>query len=160
VTLVAIMDADKEGFLRSETALIQTIGRAARNVKGRVILYADEVTGSMKRAIDVTDARRKKQTAWNAEHGITPKTVKKRISDFTEGIMRRKEEDLARKALAIETEADPRPIAAIVAEKEQAMREAAAALQFELAAVLRDEVKALRKKMDGGAKKRSGRMTR
>ncbi len=158
VTLVAIMDADKEGFLRSETSLIQTIGRAARNVKGRVILYADQITGSIASAIKITNARRAKQVAYNKAHGITPRTVEKRINDFTAGIMRRKEAELAGKALELETRADPRPIAAIITAKETEMRDAANALQFELAAVLRDEIKALKKKNDA-ATKNSGRMS-
>ncbi len=159
VTLVAILDADKEGFLRSETALIQTIGRAARNVKGRVILYADNVTGSMKRAIDVTNARREKQVAYNTEHGITPQTIKKLITDFTDGIVRKKEADMARKVLALESAADTRPIATIITDKEQQMKEAAASLQFELAAILRDEIKELRQKTAGEKEtKTSGKM--
>src|SRR3712207_3930211 len=80
--LVAILDADKEGFLRSETSLIQTIGRAARNVEGRVILYADRVTGSMERALNETDRRRQKQLEYNAAHGITPQTIKRNIADI------------------------------------------------------------------------------
>jgi excinuclease ABC subunit B len=161
VTLVAILDADKEGFLRSETSLIQTIGRAARNVKGRVILYADSITGSMKRAIDVTNARREKQIAYNTAHGITPKTIQKLITDFTEGIVRKKEADMARKVLALEAAADTRPVAMIVADKEQQMKEAASALQFELAAILRDEIKELRQKTAGEKEiKTSGKMGR
>jgi excinuclease ABC subunit B len=146
VTLVAIMDADKEGFLRSETSLIQTIGRAARNVRGRVILYADQITGSMKRAIEVTDTRREKQIAWNKKHGVTPQTIKKRIKDFTEGIARRKEEALAKKALLVESAADPRGLEDRISAKEREMREAAAALQFELAAILRDEIKEMKRR--------------
>ncbi|TAL19344.1 excinuclease ABC subunit UvrB [Patescibacteria group bacterium] len=147
VTLVAILDADKEGFLRSETSLIQTIGRAARNVKGRVFLYADSITGSMKRAIEVTNARREKQIAYNKKHGITPQTIKKRIKDFTEGLMRRKEEEMARRALSLEQTAESRPLVEVITEKEKQMREAANALQFELAAILRDEIKELRKRI-------------
>ncbi|TAK04757.1 excinuclease ABC subunit UvrB [Patescibacteria group bacterium] len=147
VTLVAILDADKEGFLRSETSLMQTAGRAARNVSGVVLMYADEVTGSMRRALDEITRRRALQTAYNEEHGITPHTVKKRIKDITEGFVRKKEEDLAAKALALEAQASSKSPEELIKEKEKQMREAAKELQFELAAVLRDEVKALRKKL-------------
>ncbi|MEK7072873.1 MAG: excinuclease ABC subunit UvrB [Patescibacteria group bacterium] len=147
VTLVAILDADKEGFLRSETSLMQTAGRAARNVSGMVLFYADEMTGSMRRALDEITRRRAIQLAYNEEHGITPRTVKKRIKDITEGFVRRKEEDLAAKALALEAQASSKTPEELITEKEKQMREAARELQFELAAVLRDEVKALRKKM-------------
>src|SRR5262249_57366250 len=88
VTLVAILDADKEGFLRSETSLIQTIGRAARNVSGQVIMYADNVTGSMERAIDETNRRRAKQVAYNVEAGVDPQPLRKRIADITDMLAR------------------------------------------------------------------------
>ncbi len=146
VSLVAILDADKEGFLRSETALIQTIGRAARNVRGQVVLYADHITSSMKRAMDETERRRTIQTAYNKKHGITPRTIKKKIKDITEGIMREKEQEMARKVLETEELMKSRPVLEIIREKEQEMRTAANALQFELAAILRDEIKAIKTK--------------
>jgi excinuclease ABC subunit B len=148
VTLVAILDADKEGFLRSETSLIQTIGRAARNVKGEVVLYADGITGSMRRAIEETDRRRRKQLAYNEKHGITPKTIEKAIKDIMEGIAA-DDEKRAKRALDLEMAAETRPLDEIIAEKERQMREAAKQLEFELAAVLRDELKALYKKKKG-----------
>jgi len=146
VSLVAILDADKEGFLRSETSLIQTIGRAARNVRGTVVLYADGLTGSLRAAVRETERRRAIQLAYNKEHGITPRTIQKKIQDITEGIMREKELELAQKSLALEEIAKTRPVDEIVREKEQQMREAANALQFELAAILRDEIKTLKAK--------------
>ncbi len=145
VTLVAILDADKEGFLRSETSLIQTIGRAARNVNGQVVLYADNITGSIRRAVGETNRRRALQIAYNKKHGITPKTVVKRIKDITEGIGKRKEEEMASRVLALEAAAESKGVEEIIREKEKQMKEAANNLQFELAAVLRDEVKLLRK---------------
>jgi excinuclease ABC subunit B len=144
VTLVAILDADKEGFLRSETSLIQTIGRAARNVKGEVVLYADDITGSMKRAINETNRRRDRQLAYNAEHGITPKTIQKKIKDIMEGLAK-SEEKRAKQILALEESPEDRPAAEIVAEKEKQMLQAAKDLEFELAAILRDEVRELKK---------------
>ncbi len=146
VTLVAILDADKEGFLRSETSLIQTIGRAARNVQGKVILYADVITGSIKRAVDETNRRRDKQIAHNKKHGITPRTIKKKIKDITKiwGIKDKNVKEI----LDLELSAAPRAkIEKIIAEKEREMRESAKVLEFELAAVLRDEVKVLRKSL-------------
>jgi len=145
VTLVAILDADKEGFLRSETSLIQTIGRAARNVRGQVILYADELTGSLKRAINETERRRKKQIQYNKEHNITPQTIKKKIRDITK-IMGIEEKDV-KSILDVEIKPETHNLEEIIAEKEKQMKEAAAELQFELAAVLRDEIKILQKKL-------------
>ncbi len=145
VTLVAILDADKEGFLRSETSLIQTIGRAARNVRGEVILYADEMTGSMRRAIAETERRRERQMDYNREHGITPKTIMKAIKDIMAGV----ESDAEKRAKRLmELENAPvkeKPIEEMIAEKEDQMRQAARDLEFELAAILRDEVRTLRK---------------
>ncbi|MDO8505382.1 MAG: excinuclease ABC subunit UvrB [bacterium] len=147
VSLVAIMDADKEGFLRSETALIQTMGRAARNVNGQVVLYADQMTGSMSRAISETERRRKLQIAYNTKHGITPRTIKKAIKDITEGLTKRKEEALAKKSLDLEMQVQSGGVEDLLREKQKQMKEAAHLLQFELAAVLRDEVKVLKKRI-------------
>ncbi|UIJ45118.1 excinuclease ABC subunit UvrB [Sphingomonas cannabina] len=139
--LVAILDADKEGFLRSETSLIQTIGRAARNVDGRVILYADRVTGSMERALNETNRRREKQMAYNAEHGITPETVRKSIGDIIAHVA-------SKDQVTVEIDAD-RPhmvghnLRAYIEELEKKMRDAAANLEFETAARLRDEIRQL-----------------
>ena len=144
VTLIAILDADKEGFLRSETSLIQTIGRAARNVRGEVVLYADEMTGSMRRAIKETERRREKQIAYNRDHGITPKTIIKAIKDIMEGLGKR-EAERAKRIAALDTAGETLPIEEVIAKKEKEMRQAAKNLEFELAAILRDELKALRK---------------
>jgi excinuclease ABC subunit B len=140
--LVAILDADKEGFLRSETSLVQTIGRAARNVDGKVILYADHVTGSMERAMAETERRRQKQQAFNIEHGITPASIKKNITDIMASAYER-DHVLVDSGLA----EDPVPIGhnlrTHIAELEKRMREAAGNLEFEEAARLRDEIKRL-----------------
>lgn len=134
VGLVCILDADKEGFLRSDTSLIQTIGRAARNVEGRVILYADVITPSMQRAMDETERRRAKQQAYNEEHGITPKSITKAIHNVLE--ISRKVKDAAG---ALSPEDREKRISILT----QQMREAAAALEFEAAAKLRDELRSL-----------------
>ncbi|MBQ6078543.1 MAG: excinuclease ABC subunit UvrB [Clostridia bacterium] len=135
VGLVAILDADKEGFLRSETSLIQTIGRAARNAEGRVILYADSITPSMRRAMDETERRRKKQLAYNREHGITPKSIQKKIYD-TLVISRREEEQPEHL-----TEWQKKERIAILTEQ---MQQAARELEFETAAKIRDQILALK----------------
>ncbi len=148
VSLVAILDADKEGFLRSGTALIQTIGRAARHVNGRVIMYADRMTDSMKYAIEETERRRAKQIKYNTEHGITPVSIHKAIRDITDSLSTEARES----ALAVGEErgryrtgkTDRRELEQIVAELEKQMKEAAKNLEFERAAALRDEMYELR----------------
>ena len=143
VELIGILDADKEGFLRSETSLIQTIGRAARNVLGRVILYADEMTGSLGKAFKETERRRNIQIAYNKKHGITPKTIKKNIHDITEELQ--SEHDKAvKELLAIDKDLYQRSPRKIIREKERQMADAVKTLDFESAAILRDEIKALK----------------
>ena len=155
VSLVAILDADKEGFLRSDTALIQTIGRAARNLEGTVIMYADTVTASMRRAIDETDRRRSLQEAHNAEHGIVPRAVKRAVGDLGAGETEQGGQDADRRGQH-EGSDDTRPGAAtpgddladLIGRLEVEMAEAAEELRFEHAARLRDEVKELRRHLD------------
>ncbi|WP_068302110.1 excinuclease ABC subunit UvrB [Pararhodobacter sp. CCB-MM2] len=140
--LVAILDADKEGFLRSETSLIQTIGRAARNADGRVIMYADKVTGSMQRAMDETNRRRAKQMAYNEEHGITPTTVRKNVEDVLAGLWQG-DTDQSRVTAKVEKPMIGANLAAHLDGLRAEMRKAAENLEFEEAARLRDEVKRL-----------------
>ncbi|MCD8353243.1 MAG: excinuclease ABC subunit UvrB [Clostridiales bacterium] len=137
VSLVAILDADKEGFLRSETSLIQTIGRAARNAEGKVILYADKITPSMANAMEETQRRREKQDAYNKAHGIVPKTIRKEIKDLLE-LSKAVDEDTARGSRTKEETEQT------IAQLEKEMQEAAKRLEFELAAALRDQIITLR----------------
>jgi excinuclease ABC subunit B len=144
--LVAILDADKEGFLRSETSLIQTIGRAARNVDGKVILYADQMTGSMERAIAETDRRREKQVEYNTANGITPESIKKSIGDIMNSVYERDHVlvEIGDGGMADDVISIGHNFEAVLGDLETRMREAAADLNFEEAARLRDEVKRLR----------------
>lgn len=160
VSLIGILDADKEGFLRSEVSLIQTIGRAARNVNGRVILYADNVTGSMERAMKETKRRRDVQLAYNKKHNITPKTISKAINDITEG-MESDHSKAVNAELALDMElfaaveaaskgkkgrGKKNPIEKLIVLKEAEMKEAVKVLDFETAAILRDEIGVLKEK--------------
>lgn len=147
VELVGILDADKEGFLRSETSLIQTIGRAARNVHGRVILYADQETGSMERAIGETNRRRAIQMAYNKEHGITPKTIEKKIKDIIGDIERSRKRAVSELA-SMDTNAFKGDTAKLVKEKRRQMHEAADRLDFETAALIRDEIRVIESKKE------------
>ncbi len=146
VTLIGILDADKEGFLRSETSLIQTIGRAARNVNGRVILYADVMTGSLERAIAETNRRRTIQEAYNKEHGITPTTIVKNIQDITEQLQS-EHAKAVNAELSIDEKLFKKNPDKLIKLKEKAMKEAVKILDFETAAILRDELEVLRNKL-------------
>jgi excinuclease ABC subunit B len=146
VSLVAIFDADKEGFLRSERSLIQTVGRAARHIRGTAILYADSVTGSMQRAIDETNRRREKQLAFNAAHGIEPRSIVKSVADIMEGardVAARTPSRSTRRS-SPQTATDPAAAAADIAKLEKEMYEHARNLEFEEAARLRDLIRRLR----------------
>lgn len=143
VSLIGILDADKEGFLRSETSLIQTIGRAARNVDGRVILYADILTGSLERAINETERRRKIQLEYNKKNNITPKTIVKNIQDITEDIKKERERSV-KLELEIDRKLFEKNPSKLIKLKEKAMTEAVKILDFETAAILRDEIEALK----------------
>ena len=144
VVLIGILDADKEGFLRSETSLIQTIGRAARNADGRVILYADKITGSMKKAIDETNRRRRLQFTFNKKHNITPKTIIKNIKDITDQIKTEHQKSIET-LLIIDSDLYKKNPKKLIKEKEKQMAEAVKILNFETAAILRDEIKILTK---------------
>ncbi|WP_078716903.1 excinuclease ABC subunit UvrB [Paucidesulfovibrio gracilis] len=148
VSLVAILDADKEGFLRSAGALIQTFGRAARNVQGRVFLYADKVTAAMRTAMEETDRRRERQVAFNLEHGITPRTIRKAVGEGLQMASAADSGDTTRESLVAEDMAeygdDPRKLTKLVRRLEREMREAAKELEFEQAARLRDRIAPLR----------------
>ncbi|MSR78750.1 MAG: excinuclease ABC subunit UvrB [Candidatus Taylorbacteria bacterium] len=143
VEFIGILDADKEGFLRSETSLIQIIGRAARNIAGRVVLYADTVTGSIERAIAETNRRRSIQVAYNKKHGITPKTIIKKIHDIIEEL------DLHKKAVktlvALDVSVNPKNLPRLIREKDKQMNASVKILDFETAALLRDEIRELEK---------------
>jgi excinuclease ABC subunit B len=152
VSLIGILDADKEGFLRGATSLIQTIGRAARNIDGKVVMYADKETDAMRTAIGETDRRRAIQRAYNEEHGITPETIVKGISDITEFLMsdskvptkgrRRREKKVDMSQAELET---------TIVELEEEMLAAAEELRFEYAAKLRDEIRELRRELDAAS---------
>ncbi len=149
VSLVAVLDADKEGFLRGETSLIQTIGRAARNIRGTVIMYADKETAAMNRAIEETDRRRAIQVAYNEEHGITPATIQKGISDISDFLMMESKVPTGRGRRKRDTEGmSAEEIRKTLVELEEEMLAAADDLRFEYAAKLRDEIKSLRHELD------------
>jgi excinuclease ABC subunit B len=149
---VAILDADKEGFLRGETSLIQTIGRAARNVEGKVLMYADKQTEAMRKAIGETDRRRAVQVQYNLDHGITAETIVKGISDITEFLMGEgKVPKSSRRRREKRVDMEPHEIEQTIVELEEEMLAAAEELRFEYAAKLRDEIRDLRRELDEAA---------
>ena len=152
VSLVAILDADKEGYLRSQTSLIQTIGRAARNVDGQVVMYADEVTESMRKAINETQRRRQIQLAYNAEHNIDPQSIRKAVSDILiEGFGRKRETaPVPSKSKSRRSDplgGSPDDLRRLILQLEEEMHQAAEDLRFEYAARIRDEVADLRREL-------------
>ncbi|MDI9818966.1 MULTISPECIES: excinuclease ABC subunit UvrB [unclassified Legionella] len=150
VALVAILDADKEGFLRSDRSLIQTIGRAARNINGRAILYADSVTGSMQRALDETERRRNKQIEFNKMHGITPKGIRKSIEDIMEGVYSTKRKTQIAERQPFYPLLSPEQLAKKIKALEKQMHSHAKNMEFELAAKVRDELLALKEQLKAG----------
>ncbi len=146
VSLVAILDADKEGFLRSQGSLIQTIGRAARHLEGRAILYADVMTDSMRRALDETDRRRTVQVAYNEEHGLTPQAINRPLEMGLAGILRADYADLTEETDGLPEFTTQQDLDVYIGKLESDMREAAKKFEFEKAAKLRDTVKELRTK--------------
>jgi excinuclease ABC subunit B len=150
VSLVAILDADKEGFLRAERSLIQTIGRAARNLNGRAILYADRITDSMRRAIDETERRRARQSAFNAEHGITPRGLNKKVRDLIDGVVseRSAKDESARVQAELEALSE-KDLGKRIKALEKQMLEFARNLEFERAARVRDQLALLREQAFG-----------
>ena len=152
VEFIGILDADKEGFLRSDTSLIQTIGRAARNVLGRVVLYADNITGSIERALEETNRRREKQVAYNKKHGITPKTIIKKIHDITEHLRSDHDKAVA-ELLRIDADMTGKSPAKLIKQKEIQMNASVKILDFETAAILRDEIKSLKERFEKKEKK-------
>ena len=152
VEFIGILDADKEGFLRSDTSLIQTIGRAARNVLGRVVLYADKITGSIERAVEETNRRREIQIAYNTKHGITPKTIIKKIHDITDH-MRSDHDKAVKELLRIDEQMATKAPTKLIKQKEIQMNAAVKMLDFESAALLRDEINEIKKRMEDKIKK-------
>lgn len=152
VSLIAILDADREGFLRSDSSLVQTIGRAARNVRGKAILYADRITGSMERAMAETDRRRSKQESFNEEHGIIPKSIQKNVTDIMEGARDDGKRSTRRGARVAEADAryadvTPANLGAAIAELEKQMFTHAELLEFEEAARVRDQISKLKERV-------------